>query len=416
MPGGTVARRRASAAGGSAARRDRARRARRQAGSRRGRVDHRRLEAGDRARVERSRRCRAVRRAPARAVRVWASAGGLASPPVRHRRRDDDDLSSRQPRTCAAARRRRLRHRRDDHARPDHGDHPTRTATVDDAGRFTVEGVSLGRWRVEADVPGHAQTSDQVIRIGGDDAITVRVVRTGSMSGVVVDSHGTPVPNATIVLRDQAGVQRPLGSRRRDFAGCIRSPSRGRCLRTTRVGSARRAPVRDRLSAGEVTAASTSAPCAAPSCMRPPTARSRRSSPRAAPRPARSSRSSTAAGSRRSTCTSTRSGPASRSGNRSAPASRSGRSARRGSRARSRTCTSRSRTSGGSHLVPRSRAGLASRGRARAAPRIRSVRTEHDARAARRQAGDPQDQHRCEGCISYRRHRTRQLHRRRVRE
>jgi len=91
------------------------------------------------------------------------------------------------------------------------GDHATRIATIDNAGRFAIDGVPFGRWRVEATVPGHVQAADQVLRVGEPETqLAVRMVRTGTVSGTIVDSHGAPVANATIVLRDQAGVQRPL--------------------------------------------------------------------------------------------------------------------------------------------------------------------------------------------------------------
>jgi hypothetical protein len=143
---------------------------------------------------------------------LWASASGLASPPVRI-----DDATTIELALAPAA---------DVHGElvaeglvtgatitlvPLDGDHATRIAAVDEAGRFAIDGVPLGRWRVEADAPGHVQTVEQVIRVGGEhEDLAVHVVRAGSVSGVVVDSHGEPVPNATIVLRDQAGVQRPL--------------------------------------------------------------------------------------------------------------------------------------------------------------------------------------------------------------
>nr|MBA3503945.1 carboxypeptidase regulatory-like domain-containing protein [Deltaproteobacteria bacterium] len=94
---------------------------------------------------------------------------------------------------------------------PLEGDHATRIATIDSTGRFAIEGVPLGRWRVETVVSGHVQAAEQVLRVAEPEtSLTVRMLQTGTVSGTVVDSHGAPVPHATIVLRDQAGEQRPL--------------------------------------------------------------------------------------------------------------------------------------------------------------------------------------------------------------
>jgi murein DD-endopeptidase MepM/ murein hydrolase activator NlpD len=91
------------------------------------------------------------------------------------------------------------------------GDHVARIAPIDSSGRFALEGIPMGRWRVETTVPGHVQAAEQVLRVGApEEQVAVRMLQTGTLAGTVVDSHGTPVANATIVLRDQAGEQRPL--------------------------------------------------------------------------------------------------------------------------------------------------------------------------------------------------------------
>lgn len=90
------------------------------------------------------------------------------------------------------------------------GDHVARIATVDGTGHFAIEGVPHGRWRVESDVPGHV-AAEQALRVAEAEVpLEIELARTGTASGVVVDAHGAPIANATIVLRDQAGVQRPL--------------------------------------------------------------------------------------------------------------------------------------------------------------------------------------------------------------
>lgn len=91
------------------------------------------------------------------------------------------------------------------------GDHATRIAMIDNAGRFAIDGVPFGKWRIETTMPGHVQATDPVLRVGEPETqVAVRMTRTGTISGTVVDSDGAPVANATIVLRDQAGMQRPL--------------------------------------------------------------------------------------------------------------------------------------------------------------------------------------------------------------
>jgi murein DD-endopeptidase MepM/ murein hydrolase activator NlpD len=89
-------------------------------------------------------------------------------------------------------------------------DHALRTATLDDAGRFSIAGVPRGKWRVVAEAPGHVQQHDAVVdsRTG---QVTVRLARSGTVAGRVVDGDGEPVANATIVLRAQGRATRSLG-------------------------------------------------------------------------------------------------------------------------------------------------------------------------------------------------------------
>ena len=146
---------------------------------------------------------------------IWASADGLASPPTRL----EDAAAVALALEPAANVRGELQ--AEGFVPPSStvtlvpldGDHAARVATIDAAGRFAIDGVPHGRWRVETRVAGQAQTGDPIVRIGEREApIVVRVVRTGSVTGTVVDSTGAPVANATIVLRDQVGAspQRPL--------------------------------------------------------------------------------------------------------------------------------------------------------------------------------------------------------------
>ena len=84
-------------------------------------------------------------------------------------------------------------------------DHATRVATLDAEGRFTIDGLPRGRWRVEVSVPDHVSEGDRVLDAKGpSDELALRVARAGVVSGSVVDPAGAPVAGATIVLRQQS--------------------------------------------------------------------------------------------------------------------------------------------------------------------------------------------------------------------
>lgn len=92
-------------------------------------------------------------------------------------------------------------------------DHATRVATVDPRGEFAFAGLPYGQWRVEVTAPGHVQVAEQLVAVdAAPEELVVRLQRTGVVIGTVVDPAGTPIANATIVLRDQAGtaMQRPI--------------------------------------------------------------------------------------------------------------------------------------------------------------------------------------------------------------
>jgi murein DD-endopeptidase MepM/ murein hydrolase activator NlpD len=83
-------------------------------------------------------------------------------------------------------------------------DHATRVATLDAEGRFTIDGLPHGHWRVEISVPDHVSEGDRVLDAKGpSDELALRVARAGVASGSVVDPAGAPVAGATIVLRQQ---------------------------------------------------------------------------------------------------------------------------------------------------------------------------------------------------------------------
>lgn len=92
-------------------------------------------------------------------------------------------------------------------------DHALRVAAVARDGTFSVDSLPYGRWRVEVSAHGHVRLADQTLVVASAEPapIAVHVQRTGTITGTVVDSAGTPVTRATLVLRDRDGafVQRP---------------------------------------------------------------------------------------------------------------------------------------------------------------------------------------------------------------
>ncbi len=83
-------------------------------------------------------------------------------------------------------------------------DHVVRSAQLDEHGRFGLDGVPSGLWRVEASVPGYVQLADQTFRASDHEAsLVVGMQRAGTISGTVIDASGAPIVNANIVLRDQ---------------------------------------------------------------------------------------------------------------------------------------------------------------------------------------------------------------------
>ncbi|MGE0551094.1 MAG: carboxypeptidase regulatory-like domain-containing protein [Kofleriaceae bacterium] len=86
-------------------------------------------------------------------------------------------------------------------------DHVARTTTVDEHGRFAIDGVPAGHWRIETSAVGYVQPADQHLEVtpGAEqlDGVVIDLVRSGSVTGSVIDAAGDPVANATIVLRSQ---------------------------------------------------------------------------------------------------------------------------------------------------------------------------------------------------------------------
>ena len=90
-------------------------------------------------------------------------------------------------------------------------DHAVRIAELDDRGRFAIDGVPRGRWRVEAEAPGWFQDGERTVDVGGaPEEVEVQLERAGVVSGTVVDATGAPVANATLVLRGSGPRPRSL--------------------------------------------------------------------------------------------------------------------------------------------------------------------------------------------------------------
>lgn len=89
-------------------------------------------------------------------------------------------------------------------------DHAIRTASIDARGRFSLDGIPAGRWRIEATSPGMLQTAAQELRVAHPvENVIVRLDRSATLTGTVIDQRGDPVANATIVVRRQG----PRGTR-----------------------------------------------------------------------------------------------------------------------------------------------------------------------------------------------------------
>jgi len=81
-------------------------------------------------------------------------------------------------------------------------DHAVRTIAADDQGRFALDGVPAGRWRIAATSPGLRQTSAREIVVPARDLV-VTMEPAGALAGTVVDRAGAPIAGATIVVRRQ---------------------------------------------------------------------------------------------------------------------------------------------------------------------------------------------------------------------
>lgn len=97
-------------------------------------------------------------------------------------------------------------------------DHAVRTATLDEHGRFALEGIPRGRWRVEAEAAGFVPSAQVIETRGVRDEVSVQLLRAGVVTGTVVDHTNTPVANATIVLRPNGAATQPVEERRRVVA------------------------------------------------------------------------------------------------------------------------------------------------------------------------------------------------------
>jgi murein DD-endopeptidase MepM/ murein hydrolase activator NlpD len=82
-------------------------------------------------------------------------------------------------------------------------DHAVRLATLDAHGAFAIDGVPRGAWRIDAEAPGYLRGAATVEVRDADAEANLTLRRAGVVTGLVVDERGTPVRNATLVLRSQ---------------------------------------------------------------------------------------------------------------------------------------------------------------------------------------------------------------------
>ncbi len=87
-------------------------------------------------------------------------------------------------------------------------DHAVRIAHADPEGKFSLDGIPRGWWRLETTAPGFVQVADRIVQLSDQHLdLEIPLERMGVVVGTVVDGAGSPVANATIVLREQgAGV------------------------------------------------------------------------------------------------------------------------------------------------------------------------------------------------------------------
>lgn len=81
------------------------------------------------------------------------------------------------------------------------------------AGEYEFLGIDPGAWVIEAQAPGYADSSSRDLIVAKGDRITgVDIVmdKGGSVSGIVTDSAGSPIENATVQLNENNYQRNPL--------------------------------------------------------------------------------------------------------------------------------------------------------------------------------------------------------------
>lgn len=76
----------------------------------------------------------------------------------------------------------------------------------DETGRYFVEGIWRGRWKVRAFKDGLIQEVDPLEVFANGEEVLVRMLPAASLAGTVVDPDGNPVRGATVRLRDPSTV------------------------------------------------------------------------------------------------------------------------------------------------------------------------------------------------------------------
>jgi murein DD-endopeptidase MepM/ murein hydrolase activator NlpD len=96
-------------------------------------------------------------------------------------------------------------------------DHAVLFAAIDRDGGFAIDALPRGRWRLRLEIPDHV-AAREVLFDAGDEPVSLEIPLrpTGQVTGLVVDSRGAPVANATLVLRRSDG--RTVGRTGADWA------------------------------------------------------------------------------------------------------------------------------------------------------------------------------------------------------
>lgn len=73
-------------------------------------------------------------------------------------------------------------------------------AASDERGNFRVEGLSPGKYLLEAQAPGHSQAVMRYVRVPATAPLTVELAAAGVLEGFVVDAQGAPAAGAEVLV------------------------------------------------------------------------------------------------------------------------------------------------------------------------------------------------------------------------